>query len=49
MEMKDNETPEPTKTPAESAVDFFDWFIDATKKNPPKSEDVYPRNRYSGD
>lgn len=43
------ENTESQKTPAESALEFFDWFTEAMKTNPPKSEDVYPRNRYSGD
>jgi hypothetical protein len=43
------ENTEPKQTPAESALEFFDWFTEAVKTNPPKSEDVYPRNRYSGD
>jgi hypothetical protein len=43
------EPTEEKKTPAQSALEFFDWFTEAVKTNPPKSEDVYPRNRYSGD
>ena len=45
----EQENKEEKKSPAQSALEFFDWFIDETKKNPPKSEDVYPSNRYHGD
>jgi hypothetical protein len=43
------EIQEQQRNKTQDVAEFFDWFVEATKKNPPKSEDVYPRNRYSGD